>query len=656
MGRYGFQTNTGLMAVHTVRSVEEIARTSRPRLMQLFVRTNKIQDVLTSLSGTYGPEPSYCFPSYISSGPEIVQYRIHNFGTSDLSMPGNDRSVMQIRARSAVGLKDVQVLIGEGREGPRFDPNGKKEFEVLMNVFKDANRAYMVRVTDVRGGVAYSWVHYTEVQEGNRKRCGDNWNYMMHGKWGGTSKRNYKAHDGEASPAYGPKVYSGQPAVSGHGGLACTTNRRFAPGNFLVEGKPTGNHHPAMALWHQMIGRYGQIFTNEFLADYAVKSPVGFTIGAFGGPYKIMPTAWPTVIKTHAPMKKYDGLQVGVVEGKMTFVKDVTTTDGRPIRVAVDGVDVWAFAPNDPGEAVVDVVQASGISTTHKLADMSLSKSVEGEIPVGGYVAWYGPDGPGIGAVIALEAGIKYSFGRKHMSFFTEVPVPVKPPVEVRWRCAVINGSGLIANTTAEIEAVRVGMGLVDGRPGFYDIQPRVGAVTSQNLFLKVAGDDGGFAGKIRTRAKLPIHLPVMVSGLNRRWDAGIWYRGRVELVRADFHYDPFGRLNPYSVVPDSGVHQDPIEHIPVLDDGVGYCYVQTERVQPDFFVGNLLVCDRPEVFITVVKAARGTCTFEINNPTDRKFVCTVRPAKGFELTGRWRRKVTLSAGEFTTIHMEGNR
>ena len=649
IGRYGFNMNTGMFSVHTVRSVQDVAATAQPGLMQTYVRANRAGDILDALDGTYGPDPGDYFPSYISSGPEIVQYRMINFGTCDLTIPGNDRSVLHIRARSPVGLKEVLVLRDVREPWYRFLPKGKKDFEVLLNVFKDAQHQYVLRVTDMKGGVAYSWQVYTETQPVHRKRCGDNWNYVRYGQGGGRSAEGYRGHDGEGAPRLSIKRYAGELAWVGHGGLSCTANRRFTPANFLVEGKPAENWVPLMSLNHRMVGRYGEILTNEFPRDYRVKRPDPWTTGSFGGPYAAVATPWPTEITCHIPMKKYDGLQVALVEGKLTFAKQVTTTNGKPIHVGIGACGGGGIGPHQPGEAILEVMQPNAVSRQYRLADLRPKESRDDEIPVGGYIAWYGPDAPGVGAVMALEPGIRYNWRRGWLSIYKEVPVPVEPGTEVTWRCLVMNGSGLISNTNAEIEAVRVGMGLC-GLPAFYDVLPLVGAVESQEFFLKLRSKGHAFSGRIFKKSRLPIHLPVMVSGLNRRWDAGIWYRGKAVLEEVRYYFDNFGELHPGKTERVVVEKQDRIEHIPVMKGGVGYCYVQTDHFDPDVFIGNFLVCNRPQVFLTLVKAEPGKCTFEINNPTDRTLKCTVRPAKGFTLAGRFKKRISLPAGGFEVV------
>ena len=142
----------------------------------------------------------------------------------------------------------------------------------------------------------------------------------------------------------------------------------------------------------------------------------------------------------------------------------------------------------------------------------------------------------------------------------------------------------------------------------------------------------------------------MLTKGLNRRWDAGIWYRGDMELLYADYYSDRWGEKTWRWVTAQYRKRTDEVRYIPILEDGAGYCQIETDKQDPDVFIGNFLVCDRAEVFITVVKAQRGRCSFVVNNPSEKPLTFTVRPAKGFELTGRWERKLTLPAGGFKEI------
>jgi hypothetical protein len=231
------------------------------------------------------------------------------------------------------------------------------------------------------------------------------------------------------------------------------------------------------------------------------------------------------------------------------------------------------------------------------------------------------------------------------------VPSPTKPGMEVKWDCLLVTGSVPTRNSRQEMEAVVRGMGL-RGEPTLYRVNPRVGRVANRKFFLTLQAKDHGFSGRIErsTDQLVPIPLPVMVQGLNPRWDACVWYRGRTQLEVVHQFRDPWGVKNPYRMGGAYEPRVDDIQFLPVIEDDKGYCQLDTDKQAADVFIGNPLVCDEPAVFLTLVKAEKGRCVFEINNPTDRAVRCTVRPSKGFELVGAFWETVALEPGQFRSV------
>ena len=221
----------------------------------------------------------------------------------------------------------------------------------------------------------------------------------------------------------------------------------------------------------------------------------------------------------------------------------------------------------------------------------------------------------------------------------------------VRDGCLTVEGTEARCMAIDEVDDVYRGMGIVS-KPTLYDVDAASGAVLGRRFVLTVRSEDGGFAGRIRktTDKTLPIHLPVFVEGLNRRWDAIVYYPGKVRLHTPDYFRDQWGAKTWAWIIGHYRDQTDVIRYIPVLDDGVGYCQVDTDRQDPDVFIGHPLLCDRPEVFLTLVTAERGKCTFEINNPTDKPMRCRVRPSGGFDLVGRFVKEVNIPAGGFKSV------
>ena len=652
--RHVFFMNSGIVAVHTVRDAGEITASAREGLYQTHVRADNLPQALSRLCGCVGPL-GY-FSSYISSGPEIVDFRAHAVSAGegvDLAVPGNDRIPLHILVRAKAGLKEVAVYDGE-RLVRRFLPTGV-QFEQFLTFHSDEHHAFSLTVVDKNDRRAVSWTAWMQIQERVHRRCGDNWNYMRTGK-GRRAVPPYPHILEATSRAGGPPTYFGEPASMHHGGLQSATGRYIAPDfqNLRVDGKPWPGNYPALTMDFATVGRYGEIVTNVIRQDYVVKRPDGYTTGAFGGPYAVIDSPWPAELEQWAPEPRFNGPVVSRYAGKVAFKRSVSTPDGKPVRVGMGSSDARGHNPVGKRGCVLEVMQPDGTSRRYFMSALKDDSSYTGEIPVNGYVAWYGPDAPGLGGVIALSPGIKYNFYKRGnyswLSFLKELPSPVKPGTEVAWECLYVSGSGITTNSSAEMEDVRLGMGIA-GPPTFYKVEARAGKVVDRRFFLTLEAEDHAFSGRIvKAYARpLPIHLPVIVRGLNRRWDAGIWYRGRTRLEVVHKFRDRWGVESPYRMTATYEVRDDELQWIPVLDGGVGYCQIDTDKQDPDLFIGNFLVCDQPEVFISLVEATRGKCTFEINNPTDRKLKCTVRPAAGFDLTGKWQRSFTLLRGTIVT-------
>ena len=660
IGRHVFFLNSGISAIHTVRSADEIAAAARPGLYQTRIKAQNLAQVLSRISGCTGPGWMGCFPVYVTAGPGILDFRCYVAEVGgeicfDLAVPGNDRGWLHLLTESDSGLKEIEVYDCE-RLVRRFRPNGKKRFEHFMPVHADSYHSFSMTVTDRDGRKATSWNAFLQIAERVHRRCGDNYNWMTTGKRAGTlipPKFTYQLHeithgwttrDPEEEPKPARPLYSYTSGNYGHGGVSAAINCYVSPfADYLVDGKPREGLFPVVTMDFDTIGRFGIIVTNHTRQDYAVKKRPPFgTYGAFAGPHRVAPCPWPADLKQFVPASRPDGLYLSRIQGKVTFTKPVADRKGAPLHVQVGGVN--------PHAKVFEVMNPDGTSKRHKLG----ADTVTGEVPVNGYICWYDEDGDGVGGLIALSPGVRYSYKRQYATCWLEQSSPAKPGDKLEWDVIYVTGSRATSNSNAQMEDLRTGMGIV-GKPTLYEVRPKIGKVVDRKLLLTLDTSDHGFSGKIvKTSGRLlPIHLPVMVRGLNPRWSAVLWYRGRTHLHTVDRYQDRWGlktwRWNIATYEP----RVDEVRHIPILEDGLGYCQLETDKQDPDVFIGNPLVCDQAQTFLTLTTAGRGKCTFEINNPTDRILTCTVRPAKGFDLTGKWTRKLTLPAGAVETMTVE---
>ena len=663
IGRHVFFLNTGIVTAHTVRSVAEVVASARPGLHQTYIRADNLPQVLSRITGCTGPGFMGVFPTYISSGPEILDFRCiaAKMGgeiSFDLAVPGNDRGLLHILVKADAGLQEVSVYDGE-RLVRRFLPTGKS-FENFMTIHGDSCHCYSMTVTDRKGGKAVSWNAFLQIQEKVHRRCGDNWNWMTTGKGSGSLKPpkfsfnlhetthgwTTKSPEPKKEPAR-PRYWCEQGAYS-HGGLSGAINGYIRGAGLLVDGKawPAGYPAPAMTLNLDTVGRYGIVLTTFARYEQLIPKLEPYTIGAFSGPYKVVPSPWPAELKQFYPMQKPDGATINRYQALVTFSKSVATPDGKPVRLSLG-------ATGSPSADIVEVMSPDGTSKRQKVG----SATISGDIPKHGYICWYDAEGDGVGGVIALTPGIKYSYTKKWQSCFVEVPSPVKPGTAVTWDVIFVTGNRSTTNSNALMEDVRVGMG-VSGKPTLYDVLPRTGKVVDQRYFLTLEAEGCAFSGNVvkTTPKPLPIHLPVMVRGLNPRWDAVIWYRGKTNLHTPDYYCDRWGARTWRWVIGKYEPKFDEIRPIPVLDRGIGYCQVDTDKQDPDVFIGNPLVCDHEEVFLSIIKVGKDKCTFELNNPTGKELSCIVRPAQGFTLVHRFEKRIVLPAGGYQVVAVGGKQ
>ena len=652
IGRHVFFLTSSVMAAHTVRSADEVAASAAPGLFQTWVRAENLSRVLHRLRGWAG------FTSYISAGPVIEDFKIKAFWPDgegiDVAVPGSDRALLHILVRADAGLKEVAVYDGEELV-QRYLPSGKT-FEKFMTFHPESYHAYSLTVTDRRGRQAISWNAWTQIQAHVHRRCGDNWNWMMTGKGARRApslsppKQKFnllEVTQGWTSQTAQEKRTSQRPLYMceqgwySHGGISAAINRFIFP-ELLVDDKPWEAWYPVMTMDFAAIGRYGFVVTNTVREDYLVRKPAPATIGCYAGPYKVVPSPWPADLKQFALNRRADGATINRYQGKIAFRRKVSRSDGKPIRISLGGT-------GHPAARTLEVMGADGASQRHDATE----GTVAGAIPKDGYVCWYDRDGNGIGGIIALSDGVSYSYTRRSQQCFIERPSPITPGTEITWDVIYVSGTPSTSGVNTQMEDVRQGMGIA-GKPTLYHVTPRVGEVTSRKFFLTLAAEDHGFSGRIsRTTGKLlPIHLPVMVKGLNPRWDAAVWYRGETHLQFVHYYHDDWGG-HTWDAVARYEPRTDEIQYIPVIEGDTGYTQVDTDKQDADVFIGNLLVCNRQEVFLTVITADRGRCVFEANNPTDKALDVIVRPASGFELTGKWRRAVKLAPGACRRITVD---
>jgi len=624
------------MAVHFVRSPEEV-RKARGAGMQSCIRADDVRRVVRSVQGFHRGRntPGWCKPAYVSSGPEIGWFYAENWGTADLAVKYGDRHRLQVLVRSPLGVREV-VIYDHTELFRRFLPGGAKEFRRNVDNFHDRQHSYVLEATDMAGGRAISWGRITEVQECSHDMCGDNWNDMPSGKYGNDAGGGY-LRGTECKVSRGGGLWK-WPVLINESSFQFATLKRSG-----------------------LVCRFG--WNVEYSFDHVFDGP-----GQPGIAYdnqKVIPNPYLSGrVRDHFFARRPPGPFLRVLEGEVTFRKDVTMK-GTP------GLAVCNVARHNPAREVFDhyvyPLPGGQMITLARSGLKGWGKHISGVLRPGEYVAGF-PLVAGIFAldeplnffINALPNGTTYIFvglGRQGELY--------RKGTKLTWRVACLEATDSegrypyardyypgMERSNILMELVRTRMGLA-GEPA-YRVIPKVGSVESTRLCLRLRAEDCGFRGVI-TQAHLPVPLPVYISGLNPRWSAGIWYRGKNRLLSPEWPpYDEFGfgswTENTFVVQRE---RTEEIQRFAVLD-GIGYLQVDTEDADRDVYIGNLLVCGEKELFLSLFSEPQRVF-FEAHNPTDRVIKTIVRPGPGFDLFGDFEERVEVAAGSSEIVDIKSS-
>ncbi|MEW6355091.1 MAG: hypothetical protein AB1696_02090 [Planctomycetota bacterium] len=608
------------VVVRFVDSPEQVAR-ARQSGFQTCVRwlDDNIIEAFHGFTAMHKGSHVWVRSSFVSEGPIIEDIRIVNAGTSDLARPGGDRCRMHLLVSADAGLREVVIRDGD-REQPwrRFLPRGEKTIEQTIDFFHDQQHDFVVIAADQNGKRAISWHNSTRVQENAFHRCSDNLNTMPRGKWGAAPADMQNIRGFEDYLVVRNFMYCGElvlagveelkrPAVEYYPVLACRfgsivdalTRQHYDP---EAHGNPDHTDEPFCAE------------KNEFISG---KTRYTFYAG------------------------RHDSSLVEIVEGDYDVLKDFTAKESVIFR-----------ATGRRGTHCVCATLPDGRFFAGQFTPTR--RNFWSVLPERGYAALFPNAFHGSLAAIPLQPGLRYTshtiedmlYGNLYLKL-PQDKTEFKAGEKIEYKYIGVNGPLGGAPDNAFVADIMDSLGL-HGKTA-YEVRPTIGGVVGKALALEIKADHHGFAAQV-SEARLPLDLPVQIAGLNPRWDAGIWYKGKATLVIPEWIIDEFGQR---CVTREKRDVTNEIIHFPVLEDGTGFLQIDVEVGAKEVFIGNLLVSDNPEVHLMLVDARPGKAAFVVHNPTDNDITCRVTPGPGFTLLGEFNKEVAVPAGSSLTVKIQ---
>ena len=605
------------VVVHFVHSAQEIEQ-AKKSVWQTSVRwaDHHIIDGVTGVGfgASLRGNPIYIRPSYITGGPVIEDFRILNFGISDLMIPGNDRWRMRVEASSSAGLKEVKIIDAERGIFRRFLPQGKKHFETQFDSWHAQQQIFLLEVTDVNGRKALSWRVPTLVQENNFLRCSDNFNTMPQGKWNGIPQHLQNIRGYENYLAKRGFQRSGTPRIANTG---------------------TNGSRPAVEYINGKSSRFGTVFDYRYTENY----PNGKT--ANDDLTDRRECAVPNEFYNARVIYKMfscnqNGAMIYRVDGEVDILKDFTTPEFK-----IFSLDGRRNAFN-----VTFTVPDGGV-TRMKVSD----KAISGKLSRYGAVGIWPSVFRGSIGFISLSDDLSFSVNKSGKNcflngFYKREKRQYRKGEKIRYSYVTVISQLDPPEDDQFLLSVRDAFGL-NGKKALCRIEPAQGKVISGGFIFRLKAEAYSFCGKVY-QEKLPLNQPVTVEGLNPRWDAGILYKGKNTLLL------PIKRSNAYRqryIVPEPRSLTDELYHIPVDEKGVSMLQIDTQLGDRNVFIGNLLTADDPELCLTLTDRRSGRIAFAVHNPTDRVITAVIRPGKGLDILGKFEKKVKVFPG--TTLHVK---
>lgn len=604
------------VSVNFVDSAEEIKKSVKLSLVQSYVGWFNLKDIISSFAHLprYQERIIYQRPHFISSGPLINSFLVVNFGTSDLAIPENDRLRMFINIASKKGIKEIKVF-DKGNLYRRFLLSGEKEWSITMDGFHDKNHSFILFVKDIDNKIALSSDRSTHVQELLLVRCSDNLNTYTSGKF-------------KAVPVF---------AVRGIENYIDRQAEAFSyitqiPG--IIETK-----RPAVEQLLTFVSRFGYIKTDILNYYYPETAYPNWNRTDIPELAKLQ-DKFDRKIKVTFFTPWADGTVVYLIEGEINVLQDIKLTKEEiPIFTGnwVKEANTYIVSYKD-GNYFVETIKPWSIK--------SLSDSLNNAF----YVANIGAEG-GSRAIIPLTENLYYK-GLPSESLTHYLGIYLNLGKKELKKGEKIIYKYLVLYTPPQSPANNSFVEEVINKMGFkgkteYDLTSKAGKIKSTEFILKIKAENYGFYGKI-TQCKLPLQLPVLIEGLNERWPAGIWYKSKNQLFLPVWKMDKV--FNRYSTRQEF-VLENPIFRFGVFD-GMGMLQVDTETDDKEIYIGNLIICDNPEVFLEIEEIKQGKLKIFINNPTDKSIKVKIKPGPGFTLIGDFTKEVIIPEGGFTRIEI----
>ncbi|MHB9131795.1 MAG: hypothetical protein ACYDBB_11990 [Armatimonadota bacterium] len=555
---------------------------------------------------------------YSTTGPVIDRFQALNMYRTTLGsrgVPGSYRYRLFIKAHADKPIARVEVWGGD--EPLRIYRPNAKEFSVTVEEMHDRQRGLWLKVVDADGGEARA----TGIMVHDKMQwfvwCGDHCNALPAGLmvdndgsvfYYGISTRvksSFQAIDGPGAGGYDMYRYvpwgtdTSAPAVGTQGQVRLFT----ADGKQLPDADEWYTSRVQMPYGTRdvMVERLTATRVVHF-KDYVPKFQP--TINGWYPYTKNTDLQAFTLVHEDADFHR-DAAEPAFQwnTGTIAFKQDVTLSSKEPLNILLAN-----FNTNTPTDKAYT-----------NIGELPKNYSVI-KLGKGGYLTWGGQMGNVTGYSLDDDLTLRvYYDGKKVIPSFgyNFAGRQFKQGEQFRYQTLIMRwptGVPLSDRLDAKVASV---LNLADSKPG-YSVTAKRGKVVGTQFILDLQAQDGVFDGQI-SRVFFGVRMPVRISGLNPRWTAAAWQKGVADQILAPL--------------------------VPRAAGEPAYLTLDLEKEAGDLFIGNLVTCDQPALWLRVLQRADGGFDLVAHNPGEAAVTTTITGIAGGPLEG-WKQAVQLAPGE----------
>lgn len=655
------------VAVNLTRSPEAL----RKATFWYYAPANKLSDWVRIACREYDRYGGWGF-GFVSSGPRIRQWEAvngHRFTAGRFYVPGTERWRIALRCESDVPLKTVEIL--DNQQVIRtYRPTGNT-FEVYLDELHDRQKVLVARVTDQNGNWALTGGLTVEDGLYRQFLCSDRQNFM-------SGQQDTRTPD-DKYITIGASGMIDKDTRMGFGNVQTTDFRTLNPygvdggfGNTFNLGLPvqvrgtTWNTFP-YPIFHQgyrYCSRDAIVFDEQITHRFAPDAPAWPDVN---NPWQFMdPQRYfdATVTGYYFP-HQVGGVSPTLVDFDLKFDRKVALSrvsdpdQGRwsfwthrlgfhhpdfhwkTDRVPLKGFVGWdtpptnvysdTFPPLNLGvvegevdygvEDVCSLVTPDGKATTIKAGRDAAHPAVwQGTMPPGSFLNLY-PNPAGAGGFFVLDGDFQarlelgYDWKRIYTGLYDLRTFNAGDKYNAR--VLLLQGQLHDNDPVKSFSSFRDAWG-VAGKAPAYSLKLTRGKLVDSKYLLRLQAEEGMIVANIG-QADLGQRLPMEITGLTDHCTAAMVNNTRKEWL-------PIG-----------------------VAAGFAYATLDTKPGASDVFVGNVLACTNPDLWVTLLPEGEGF-VMDVHNPTDQAISATVMIPDNLWMIRGGKKQVEVPAG--TTLRV----